>query len=462
MRAVVGFVGLEALLATVGLGFLAAVGLLARGWRAAASAAGAALLAGTAVVIVVLILLLVAGLPLTLGTVVIVGLTSAASGFAVAWRRGWAAERATPGAPVGPLWLLRGGIAATGLYLLYGAFALARAPTRSDDARIWSLKGLTLTYYDSLRPEIFHNPLTSEAHLVYPLFQPVLEAVLSRAMGAPELRLFHAELWLLVAGAIWTAGYLLWWRSSRAVRQQVGLVALAMLAVSPAVIFSTSLGFADITGSVLLGAGALALGVWIDTGGGGRLGLATLLLAAAANAKDEELIGCAVVVLAAGVALAVRGDLRRLRPWAACAALAAALILPWRIWVAAHHLSDRVTPPLAHALNPLYVLDRLPELQRTAAAMVNQALAGWPWLGAIFIVVCAVGLVTRTARRVACFYLLSLAGLVASLLWLYTTSSESLDFLIPTSMDRTVDVFMALTAFASAHILARLANQEAD
>src|SRR5947209_3469972 len=82
-----------------------------------------------------------------------------------------------------------------------------RAPARSDDARIWSLKGLTLTYYDSLRPEIFLNPATTLAHPVYPVLQPVLEATMGRAMGRPELALFHSELWLLFAAAIATVAY---------------------------------------------------------------------------------------------------------------------------------------------------------------------------------------------------------------------------------------------------------------
>jgi hypothetical protein len=458
IRELAGFVGIHLVLVTAGLGLLRGLGLVAPGPLAVVVAFGPALLAGVCVVVVALIALLVVGVPLGLPAALVVGVVCAAAGFVVGRRR------VADDSAVSPVSLralsrslaVRAGIAAAGVYAAFGAFALARAPTRGDDARIWSLKGLTLTYYDSLRPEIFHNPLTGEAHQIYPLFQPVLEAVLNRAMGRPELRLFHAELWLLLGAAIWTGAYLIWWRSSRPAREQVGLAALAMLAFTPAVVSGTWTGFADVTGSVLLATGALALGLWIDRGDGGHLGLAAVFLAAAANAKDEDMVGAALVLLVAGVAVAVRGERRRLLGWTLCAAICAALVLPWRIWVAAHHLSDNVTPPLPHALSPVYVLDRLSELHRAAAAMVDQTLAGWGWLAAIFLAVCAVCIATRTARRLAWFYLSSFAALVAALLWLYTTTPVSLDFLIPTSMYRTVDVFMALTPFAVAHLLARL------
>jgi hypothetical protein len=41
-------------------------------------------------------------------------------------------------------------------------------------------------------------------------------------------------------------------------------------------------------------------------------------------------------------------------------------------------------------------------------------------------------------------------------LWLYTTTPVSLGYLIPTSLGRTIDIFMMLTPFACAHLLTRL------
>lgn len=451
MRALVGIIVVQCALVAAGLGVLRVLGLVvSRGGRAWL-AIGPAFVVGTASVIVLLIALEVIGVPLTFGTAVVVAVLVAAAGFGLTWRRTEAEDA---------------GVAVLGMATLsrvaIGAYALARAPTRGDDARIWSLKGLALTYHDSLRPEIFLNPAAVASHPVYPIFQPVLEAVLGRAAGQPALRVIHAELWLLLIAAIWTVGYVIWWRCARPLREQVGIALLAMLAILPAVVSNIWSGYADATGAVLLATGAVSLGLWIDRREPGHLWLAAILLAAAANTKDEDMVGAVLVLLAAGVALAVRADGRRLRLWLSAAGLFVVLIAPWRIWTAAHHLSDSVVPPLPRALSPVFVLDRLPQLKQTAFAMVTQTLSGWGWLAAIFIALCILSLVTRTGRRLAAFYLLSFALLVAALVWLYTTTSVSLTFLIPTSMARAITVFMALTPVASAHLLTKLLAAPAE
>jgi hypothetical protein len=366
-----------------------------------------------------------------------------------------------------------GGVAifAVAVYAGVAAFALARLPTVLDDARIWSLRGLTLAYYHGLQPEIFQNSAESGGHSVYPLFQPALEAVLFQAMGSPQLRFFHTELLLLFAAAIWTAAYLIARSVPRIGRgAPVWLGALALLALTPAAIHNIALGFADITGSVLLATGTLALALWLDQDDAGYLAMAVVLLVAAANTKDEDLVASALVLIVGGVASLVGPKATavvpavkpRLRLLGAAALYFAALVLPWRIWVAAHHLSDSVEPPLPHALSPAYILSRSHELHLAAVALVTQTLTQWGWLAAIFIVACVVCVITHTARRTAWFYLISFAAIVVSLLWLYTTTPVSLAFLLPTSMNRTVDLFMVLAALATAHLLAKLATTSSN
>jgi hypothetical protein len=460
VRELVGILVLQCALVAAGLGVLRLLGLaVPRGGRAW-PAVGPAILVGTASVTVLLIALLVIDVSLTFAAAVAVAALLAALGFGLTWRRAAADE--SGGSVLGMVGLRRVALVIAGVYVASGAYALAHAPTRGDDARIWSLKGLALTYHGSLRPEIFLNPASVASHPVYPVFQPVLEAVLGRATGQPALRLIHAELWLLLIAAIWTVGYLIWWRCARPLREQVGIALLAMLAILPAVVSNVWSGYADATGAVLLATGAVSLGLWIDGREPGHLWLAAILLAAAANTKDEDMVGAILVLLAAGVVLAVRAEGRRLRLWLGATGLFAVLIAPWRIWTAAHHLSDTVVPPLPRALSPVFVLDRLPQLKQAASAMVTQTLSGWGWLAAIFIALCIISLATRTARRLAVFYLLSFVALVAALLWLYTTTPVSLAFLIPTSMARTVTVFMALTPVASAHLLTKLLFTGAD
>jgi hypothetical protein len=458
MRGPVGFAMLQGLLALIGVGSLRAAGLLGTGMRPTVLGLGPAWLLGTTLVGLSLVLLLVLGVPFTLTTMGILSATLAGVAFALAWHRGVRTERLidTRAAPPRTLWLTRIAVTAAAGYVGFGAYAVARAPTQADDARIWSLKGLALTYYDSLRPEIFLNSATVVSHHVYPLLLPALEAALGRAMGQPELRLFHTELWLLLIASIWTAAYLIWWRRERPAREQAGVALLALVALTPEVVSNISTGHVDATGAVLLATGAVALGLWIDGAGDGHLWLAAILLGAAANAKDEDMVGAVIVLLAAGAVLVTRSHRARLRAWLGAAGVCALLVLPWRIWTAAHHLRDAVTPPLPRALTPAFLLDRAPELRRTANALLSHTLSEWGWAAAIFVTLCAVSLATGTSRRLTAFYLISLAAIVAVFLWLYGTTPVSLSLIIPRSLSRTVDVFMVLAAFASAHLVTKL------
>jgi hypothetical protein len=475
--------GLFAAVGTVGLIALGYVPAARSAWRPALAAVGPAVLIGAALVIPTAIICLVAGIPVTLVTVVLIGLAWVATLWVYRRWRDRASEDATPrsaenGSPPAPAAAdrarsgrdlsaigLRVVLAGVAVYAVLGAWALARVPTRGDDARIWSLRGLTLSYYDFLKPEVFLNPIQSGGHAVYPLFQPLLEATLARAAGHPALRVIHAELWLVFVLAVWTAGYLLWhaiplrppWDRWRV----VALAALATLALTQYAILNIVVGDADTTGSVLLAVGVLGLGLWLDTADRRCLAVGTLMLAAAASTKDEDLTA-AVTVLVLVLAVAIAGKLRRsgwrhgwrtLWPAFAAAGGFVVAVAPWRIWLAAHHLTDTVQPPLPRALNPGYVLGRSAELNRTATAMITQVQLHWNWLAAIFLAACAVALVTGVGRRAAAVYLGIFLVIVAELLWLYTTTPLSLDFLIPTSMDRTVSVFMALTPLATAHLL---------
>ncbi len=474
MRAVLGFLALHVALIGTGMALLRAVGLspAAAGWRASVAAVGPALWVGVGLVVPILILLLAIGIPMTLITAMVVAIGSAGVAGVSTRRRsaflppGGDADEPPPRASSMLIWFRRAVGFTAGVYVVAGAAVVARLPTVLDDARIWSLKGLTLAYYHGLQPEIFQNPLQAGGHPIYPLFQPALEALLSQAMGHPQLRLFHTELWLLFVCAIWTAAYLIWRIACRSRRlAPVWLVALALLAVTPVAVHNIAMGYADTTGAVLLATGALALGLWVDRADIGCLVLAAVLLTAAANTKDEDLVAAALVLLVGGLAvLGRRGGVLgnrgspRLRQWAAAAAYFALLVAPWRIWVASHHLSDTVEPPLPRAISPVYILHRTHELHLTATAMTTQTLSQWGLLAAVFIAVCVVCLATRTARRATCFYLAAFSAIVLSLLWLYTTTPVSLSFLIPTSMSRTVGVFMVLAALATGHLLAALAN----
>jgi hypothetical protein len=301
---------------------------------------------------------------------------------------------------------------------------------------------------------------------VYPLLQPALEAIVSQSMGSPQLRLFHTELWLLLGAVIWTAAYLLARRRRDGAEWPLWSVALALLALTPAVVVNISMGYADITASALLASGVLALGLWVEGREIGHIAIAGLFLAAAANGKDEDLLATVLVIVA--VALIVLSELRHAEargwlrtrglPLLGALAFVLALVLPWRAWTAAHHLTEGVEPSLPGALGPAYLSGRSHQFTLSATAMLTQTLGEYGWLAAVFLVACLICLVIAIHRPVAAFYLLTFLLLVAAMLWLYTTTRIPLSFLIPTSMNRTVDVFMVPAALSTAHLIALLAQ----
>jgi hypothetical protein len=153
-----------------------------------------------------------------------------------------------------------------------------------------------------------------------------------------------------------------------------------------------------------------------------------------------------------------RGPARRrcLLSLAGLAAWFAVFVAPWRIWLKAHHLTDSVQPSLPRALEPSFLAHRAHQLNLTATAMLDQVLHNWDWLAAVFIVTAGACLLTGAARRVVVFYLGCIAVIAVVLVWLYTTTPVSLAFLLPTSMGRTVSVFMAPVVVATAHMLSLL------
>jgi hypothetical protein len=473
MRAVLGFLALHAGLVLVGLALLRALRLapIRLSVLGVLSTIGPAFVLGVCAVIPVQIVLLVIGFPLTPLTSIVVGVAwvGVAATIVVVTDRDRAIASLDAGSsasrPERVAQRIAGVVAvAAAVYLALGSWATARLPTVLDDARIWSLRGLTLTYYHQLAPAIFQNQSQSGGHPVYPLLQPALEAIMSQSIGSPQLQLIHTELWLLLGAVLWTAAYLLARQAREAAEWPLWLVALALPALTPAVVLNVSMGYADITASALLGAGVLALALWIDGRSKAHLALGALLLAAAASGKDEDLLATVLVLVAVG--LVVLSELRdggtrrwlgdRGLPLLVAVAYVAVIVLPWRVWTSAHHLTEGVEPPLPRALTPSFLAGRGHEFTLTATAMLTQTLDEFGWLAAVFLVACVACLACGRGRRTAAFYLVSLVLVIAALLWLYTTTSEPLSFLIPTSMNRTVDVFMVPAALGTAHLLALL------
>lgn len=467
MRPVAGFIALHTLFAAGGLGVLRAGRILdLASPRCTCLALGPATLVGASLVVTVATVLLVLGLPLS--PLVALLTTIAALLVATAWRRHIATRRGANAleakSPRPGTWRIPRLLATSvgAVYFVVGAWALSGLPTVFDDARIWSLRGLTLAYHQHLVASIFQNPGQAGGHPVYPLFQPALEALLFEFMGGPQLRFMHAEIWLMFGLVLWTAASLIsryvsssrWWPVWSS-----GLVALAF---SPALAQNAVLGDADVTGAALLALATLCFGFYLAGDRPQLLFLATTMLAAAASTKDEDLVAGLLTFIAAGMTALCshrRSRAEALR-WIASSIALCALILPWRLWTRMHHLTDGVTPKLPQALTPGFILHRSHALDRVVTAMLHQVLGEFGWLLAVFLVTIVAALGTRTATRAAWLYLSAVSLSAAALIWLYSTTSVPLSFLIPTSMNRTVDVFMLPCGLATAHLLAELARND--
>ncbi len=472
MRPLLGFVLLHGLFVIAGWSILRGLGVTsARPSRVQATAGiGPAMLLGVCVLVPIQAVLLVLGVALLPAITVVLTLTVVIGAELMSRRRLTADDRVRSDALGGRgadrrAWAALAVLAAA--YVAFGVWALAGLPTVLDDARIWSLKGLTLTYHHALVADIFQNQGQAGGHPIYPLFQPALEALVFQAMGSAQLRFVPAELWVLFIAAVWTSAWLIARRLCTTSQRPYWLTAIALLALTPAVITNLAMGYADVTASVLLAVGTVSLGLYLSSQDRRLLAIAAIALAAAANTKDEELLA-SILTLAAAAAIDLGhrhsppSDLyRRARSWIYAAAYLAVLVLPWRLWTHEHHLTDSVQPPIPQALSPAFILHRPHQLNQTAAAMLHQTLSEYGWLFAIFLLAAAAGLRARTTRRIAAFYLTSTVLSIISLLWLYTTTRTPLSFLIPTSLNRTVDVFMLPCAMATAHLIAHLSQLDA-
>jgi hypothetical protein len=464
VHAILGFIGVHVLLAATGAALLFALGLLEARPRAVLLALGATYLCGVALVLPVLILLVVVGVPVTFVTVVAVAVASGLglAVLGVRLRRGGARAPLPPPEPArGPFerWAVRIGLGALAAYFVAGAFALPNLPTFWDDAHIWSFRALALYHFGELVPGVFLNQdLHGSTHLIYPLLQPLVESTIYHAIGRPDLRLIHVELWILLGSFVWTAAFLL----APGRRAIVWLPAVGVLGLATGTLPSIVLGNADVTVACFAAAGVLALGLWLESRRTAYVVLAGVLLAAAANAKNEGLAAALVALLVSGAVAIVVWRRTGLRDWALGFAVALAGVVPWQVWVASHDLESRDITPLGDSLDPSFLSDRADRLNLGAKAVAAQLARQdyWHLLVPLFLVIAGVCLALRLARRTAVFYVLTAAGSCAALLWVYWTSAYAeVTQHITDSVDRAVSTTIFIAAIGMAQLLTVLADR---
>jgi hypothetical protein len=413
--------------APLGVGVL----LLAGAWHLAAGVlrVGLALFVGLAAGAVALPPLLYAGLSPTLPVVLLLGAVVLGAGVVVARRR---APRAG-GEPVR--------IGALGLLVIaapVGLLAVDRVQTRitSYDAwTIWMIKA-RLMYRDggwflgALDHRAFGvQSLAPPGHREYPLGVPALTAAVMHGSrgNVPDAALLYPALLAGFAFVVWLV-----------LRPRLAplplLAGLSLVLWLPVTRELTLAATGDLPLGVFFVAAALLLGLWLVEETPGLLPLAALLGAAALACKRDALADCAVLAVLALVETA-----RLRRPdlaWRLAVALGLMFlsIVPWRVYVSAHHIRNQdVGLGNGHLSSNVHHLGWI--VSRLWDFMVGPRYLGVVPLAAA---VAVVAIVRTRQRRLPVSALVFGAALFAALLLVYVDATAGLRYLVNYSGWRTL------------------------
>ena len=225
------------------------------------------------------------------------------------------------------------GVAALAALLAEYGRAFAVAPLNRYDAwAIWALKGHALYAFGWADPTVFAGHAYRFANLDYPLALPSLEAIDYRVMGAFDTGVMLLQFLLLLVAALAALATLL--------RDRVPALllwpALVALTLAPALFDQLLTAYADVPLALTFAVALTAAGRWLLTTERWALAVAALAFAGALLTKNEGLL---FVVAAYAGLLAVAS--RRRRALAVAAAADVLLLLPWRIYTAAHGLHNK-------------------------------------------------------------------------------------------------------------------------
>lgn len=499
MTAGLGPVLVNLLMLAAGLGLLYALGIPERSPLGALAAAGLGYLSGVAAVLLAGIALLTVGVPFTLVTFVAVALAVALAGAFVAIKRSpaisetdgereggdgeagdarpaegepAAAEAPAPApAALGRLqgWLPSGRSADRGAlavfvavlipYAVIGYLRAAASPLAAWDAwSIWTRKAVALAQFGELRTDFFANEAYRFMSPDYPILLPLFEAVHLRAMGGVDAQALTAELWIVLVAFVWALGFV----ASRLTRPLVWVPIVLAAALAPGVYNQLLTAYADVPMGLFLALGVLLLGLWLARGGESELALAALLLAGAASIKNEGLMAAAAVLALAAVVLGVERRYFLLGRLGVAVAGFAALILPWRVWTAVQGV-EAVNIPVAQGLDPGYLAGRTERVAPSLNALLGELADQRAWLYIVPLALAAaiVCIATRTAGRIAAFYLSSIVAVVALLTWAYWVNPFGLDWQLQSSVGRVVSAVVFVSLAALVQLAGRLEERGA-
>jgi hypothetical protein len=281
------------------------------------------------------------------------------------------------------------------------AFAV-RPLVEWDGWAIWAMKARALYDFGG----VAHGVFTTQPYgpLQHPLLLPALEATGFRSLGAFDGTLIHVQLALLAFGfaaALWTL-----------LRERVpaALAGAAILAIVTAdsTLRQLAANLADIPLAFFVALGVVALARTLLDEGSGLLPAAAIMLGAATLTKPEGL-------LFAFAALVPFMLIARTRSSLLTAGAVALILLPWRIFVAAHGLKNPEYS-FGDAFDPGYLSDRSDRVRPALAGVWHQVWSsGWALLVPFALAAFAAALLARRGRLAgfaAAWALLSFGGIV--------------------------------------------------
>jgi hypothetical protein len=346
------------------------------------------------------------GLPV--GLVELVVLTLVLGG--AAWRR---SRRLLPGHAPGPgpgTWVSRtsgvAGVASFVLALVLLAHASRAYTVRPliewDGWAIWAMKARALYDFGG----VAHGVFTTAPYgpLQHPLLLPALEANGFRAMGAFDGTLIHVQLALLAFGfaaGLWTL------LRERVPAVLAGATILAIVAAD-STLRQLAANLADIPLAFLVALGVVALARTLADGDDTLLPVAAVMLGAATLTKPEGLL-FAIAALVPFVLIT------RTRASLLTAGAVVLILLPWRLFVAAHGLRNPEYT-FGDALNPAYLSDHSDRVRPALTGVWHQVWSsGWGWLVPLALIAFVGALAARRWRLAgfaAAWALLSFSGIV--------------------------------------------------
>jgi hypothetical protein len=422
IRSLLGLLAANACFLVAGAGLVRAAGYDVRRY------AGVAYMAGVGTVGVVATLLVVAGLALEVWQVLVVCAVLGAIGFL------GRPARETPARLDLRFAAVFGG--ALGVYL---AILLAESvvhPLDTWDAWAkWTMKARALVLLDGLDPVVFANEAYRALVLDYPMLLPSLEAIDFRFMGAFDTLVIHVQFWLLLVGFLAAAYELLRDR----VPQVVLWPALLLIGIAPGLAEQLATAYADAPLAFFFTLAALAGWRYVDAGDRRALAFAAMMAAASVATKPEG--GPFVLALLALLVIFARLRRRPLLPLGLVLGSVLVAILPWRLWVSRHDIHS--STPIGDGFDPGYLAGRVDRVGPTLRSIFDRVVDG-EWLFVLPLAAAAVALAlwTRRGRQASLFAGGVMLAIFGSLVWAYWVQRPGIDWLLRTSVDRTVTTLL--------------------